>query len=81
VGIKVVGTGKYPNPNRAEKKGEQEKPKRQRHPSKVKSTTPEKASKVHKVAGGLLAAANRARAKKAKTGTKKGKQKYSIKYY
>ena len=81
MGIKVVGRGKYPNPNRAAKKGEQEKPKRQRHPSKIKSTTPEKATKVHKVAGGLLAAANRNRAKRAKTGTKKGKQKYSVKYY
>ena len=79
MGIKVVGTGKYPNPKREGKKGK--KPKRKKHPSKIKSTTPEKATKVHKVAGGLLAAANRNRARRAKTGTKKGGQKSSVKYY
>ena len=55
MGIKVVGTGKYPNPNRAAKKGEQknpnpkkkpkkerEKPKRKRPASKGKSKTPDK---------------------------------------
>ena len=41
--IKVVGTGKYPNSKRAAKKGEQEKPNRKRHPSKVRSETSKEA--------------------------------------
>jgi hypothetical protein len=78
--IKVVGTGKYPNSKRAAKKGEQEKPKRKRHPSKVKSETSKEASETHKNTSilfkdGLLPTKNRGRAKKAKTGTKKGRRK------
>ena len=36
MGIKVVSTGKYPNPNRAAKKGEQDNPHRKKEPKKKK---------------------------------------------
>jgi len=42
MGIKVVGTGKYPNPNRDAKKGEQDNPHRKKKPKKKK---PEAAKK------------------------------------
>ena len=75
MGIKVVGTGKYPNPKRAGKKGK--KPKRKKHPDKKMSLTPEQATKIHKrdrkglPKGGLLPAFNKLRAEKKKRTTKK----------
>jgi hypothetical protein len=36
MGIKVIGTGKYPNPNRDAKKGEQDNPHRKKKPKKKK---------------------------------------------
>ena len=42
MGIKVVGTGKYPNPNRDAKKGEQDNPHRKKEPKKKKKTALQK---------------------------------------
>jgi hypothetical protein len=42
MGIKVVSTGKYPNPNRAAKKGEQDNPHRKKEPKKKKKTALQK---------------------------------------
>ena len=42
MGIKVVGTGKYPNPNRDAKKGEQDNPHRKKKPKKKKRSVSQK---------------------------------------
>tara|TARA_R110000744_G_scaffold70257_1_gene142167 strand:+ start:375 stop:596 length:222 start_codon:yes stop_codon:yes gene_type:complete len=43
MGIKVVSTGKYPNPNRAAKKGEQDNPHRKKKPKKKERSVSQKA--------------------------------------
>tara|TARA_R110000824_G_scaffold13166_2_gene57272 strand:+ start:683 stop:946 length:264 start_codon:yes stop_codon:yes gene_type:complete len=50
MGIKVVGTGKYPNPDRAAKKGEQDNPnlKKKKKTNNKKAKTKVKISMIQK---------------------------------